>query len=173
MTARPGLVALVLTLGLAAPLAAQTTEEDANKATLRAMTDAINARDLDALDDLLAEDMVRHSQATPGVEVGSREDFKAFLRVDFATVPDSEIECPNVIAEGDLVATWCTYEGTQEGPMGPFPPSGKRLSLDMATFLRFEDGKIAEMWTIWDNLTGLTQLGHVPAPEAMFEGDQP
>ena len=29
------------------------------------------------------------------------------------------------------------------------------------------------MWVVWDNLTALTQLGHVAGPEAMFEGQQP
>lgn len=172
MIARLGLCVPVLSLVLAATLAAQTTEE-ANVATFRAMTDAINARDLDALDALVAEDVVRHSQSTPGVVVESLEDFKAFLRTDFATVPDSEVECPMVIAEGDLVASWCSYEGTQEGPMGPFPPSGKRLDLDFAGFLRFEDGKIAEMWVVWDNLTGLAQLGHWPPPDATSAGGEP
>lgn len=172
MIARTLLASLALAAALASPAVAQSPEET-HKATLRAMTDAINARDLDALDELITEDLVRHSQSTPGIQVRSLEDLKTFLRSDFAAVPDSEIECPMVVAEGDLVAAWCTYQGTQEGPMGPFPPSGERLNLDFGSVLRFEEGKIAEMWVVWDNLTALTQLGHVAAPEAMFEGQQP
>lgn len=165
--------ALILLAPLfAAPLPAQTVEER-NEATFHAMVDAINARDLDALDGLMADDLVRHSQSTPDVVVRSLDDMKAFLRTDFATVPDSEIECPMVVSEEDLVATWCTYEGTQEGPMGPFPPSGERLELDFASVLRFEDGKIAEMWVVWDNLTALTQLGHFPPPGTPSEGERP
>lgn len=172
MTARHGLVALVLTLpGLAAPLAAQTTEE--NKAAAWAMIDAINARNLDALDGVMAENVVRHSQSTSGIEVTSLDDMKSFLRSDFAVVPDSKQTCPTMIAEGDYVAVWCEYTGTQQGPMGPFPATGKPLNLDFAGFLRFEEGKIAEMWVVWDNLTALTQLGHVPTPEALFEGGEP
>ncbi|MDX1661477.1 MAG: ester cyclase [Gemmatimonadota bacterium] len=171
MTARSPLASLVLALALAAPAVAQSPEE--HEATFRAMVEAINARDLDALDELMTDDLVRHSQSTPGIQVKSLEDMKAFLRSDFAAVPDSEVECPMVIAEGDLVASWCTYRGTQEGRMGPFPPSGERMNLDFAGFLRFEDGRIAEMWTVWDNLTALTQLGHMPAPEALFEGQHP
>lgn len=172
MTAWILLATLALAAALASPAVAQSSEE-ANKASLRAMTDAVNARDLDALEEFIAEDLVRHSQSTPEIQVKSREDFKTFLRSDFAIVPDSEIECPMVIAEGDLVAAWCTYQGTQEGPMGPFPPSGERLSLDFGSILRFEDGQIAEMWVVWDNLAALTQLGHMPEPEAMFEGEGP
>lgn len=34
----------------------------------------------------------------------------------------------------------------------------------LVTVVRFEDGKIAEWWVTWDNLAGLTQLGHFPPP---------
>ena len=67
-----------------------------------------------------------------------------------------------LIAEGDLVAFWCTYTGTQTGAMGPFPPTGNKTDLDFAGFHRIENGKIAESWITWDNMTILTQLGHFP-----------
>lgn len=133
----------------------------ANKQLLIRMTEAVNERDLEALDEVVAADVVRHCQATPGVVVDSLDDFKAFLRQDFATVPDSVIELRQVLAEDDLVSGWLTYSGTQEGPMGPFPPTGKHFSVDFATHLRITDGKIAEMWVVWDNLYGLAQLGHI------------
>lgn len=163
-----GLAAAAL---LASPLRAQGPEER-NEATVRAMVEAVNARDLDRLDGLIAADVVRHSQSTPGVEVRSLADFKAFLRSDFASVPDSEITCPIVVADAGHVATWCRYEGTQEGPFGPYPPSGKRLSLDFASVMRMEGGEIAEMWVVWDNLTALTQLGHIEPPGELFEGQR-
>jgi hypothetical protein len=50
----------------------------AEKIVLR-MIEAVNGRDFDALDDLIAPDLVRHCAATPDVEVRSLEDFKAFL----------------------------------------------------------------------------------------------
>ena len=33
------------------------------------------------------------------------------------------------VAERNLVAAWTTYEGTQQGPMGPFHRRGRRRSL--------------------------------------------
>lgn len=152
-----------------APLVAQDVEA-ANEATARAMVEAINVRDLDRLDGLVAADVVRHSQSTPGVVVRSLEDFKTFLRTDFTSVPDSEITCPMVIADETHVAAWCRYEGIQKGPFGPYPPSGERLSLDFGSVMRMERGRIAEMWVVWDNLTALTQLGHVEPPGRLFQG---
>ncbi|MFV1980166.1 MAG: ester cyclase, partial [Rhodothermia bacterium] len=44
-----------------------------------------------------------------------------------------------------------------------FPAGGKKMSLDIAGIFRIADGKIAEIWATWDNLTALTQLGHIPS----------
>ncbi len=71
-----------------------------------------------------------------------------------------------MVAEGDRVAVWANYSGTQSGPMGAFPPSDRQVDLDFAGILRFEDGKIAEIHVVWDNLDMLVQLGHLSPPGA-------
>ena len=128
------------------------------------MAEAINARDLEALDELVAQDVVRHSAATPGVTVTSLEEFRAFLVSDFATVPDSVQTIDVIFANDEYVAMKATYSGTQQGPMGPFPATGKKLTLPFIGILRIEDGKVAEIWVEWDNLNALSQLGHLPPP---------
>ena len=142
-----------------------TSVED-NKELIRRFGEAMNSRRLDILDEIVAPNFVRHCQATPEVDVRSLQGFKEFLRHDFAAFPDSVQTARHVVAESDFVAVWATYEGTQKGPMGPFPASGKRMVLDFAAFLRLENAKIAEMWVTWDNLAALAQLGHLPpAPD--------
>jgi len=145
---------------------ATAASEQANEAIVLSMIEAINSRDLDALDTLVAADVVRHSQATPGLVITDLAGFRAFIEADLAVVPDSRQEVLHLVAEGDMVAVWATYSGTQQGQMGPFPPTGNPVSADFAGFLRIENGRIAEMWVIWDNLTILTQLGHFPPPGA-------
>ncbi len=141
----------------------RTTVEE-NKALARRLGEAVNARRWDLLDGVVAPDFVRHCQATPGVEVRSLDAFKAYLEQDVSAFPDSVQTLQHMVAEGDLVALWLTYVGTQHGPMGPFPPTGKKMQIDCAVLLRFADGKVAEMWATWDNLAALAQLGHLPAP---------
>jgi len=70
------------------------------------------------------------------VTVKSLEQFKEFLRQDNTVFPDSIQTPKHMLAEGDMVAVWVTYEGTQKGQMGPFPPSGRRMALDFGAFLR-------------------------------------
>lgn len=140
--------------------------ESRNKEVVRSFVAAINARNFAALDALVAPNVVRHSPSTPGVSVRSRDDLKAFFRQDLAGVPDAVQEIRMMVAEGDRVALWANYSGTQDGPLGPFPPSGRTVDLDFAAMLRLEEGRIAEMWVVWDNLSMLTELGHLTPPGA-------
>ena len=129
-----------------------------------AMVEAINSRDLDRLDALVATDIVRHSAATQGVVVTNLGEFKDFLRADFAGVPDSVITIDIVFGNSEYVALRAVYSGTQTGEVGPFPPSNKHVELPYLGILRFANGKIAEMWVEWDNVLMLSQLGHFPPP---------
>ena len=59
------------------------------------------------------------------------------------------------------VGAWCTYEGTQQRPIGSLPASGRRIEFDWAAMFRMEAGKIAEWWVTWDNIAILRALGHM------------
>ena len=122
----------------------------------------IQSGDFDRLDDYIAEDYVRHCQATPEVQVTSLAAFKEYLVQNRETFPDETLTVHRLVAEDDLVAFWMTYSGTQQGPMGQFPATGRSLELDIAGMHRLADGKIVESWITWDNLTGLVQLGLFP-----------
>ena len=91
-----------------------------NKILVRRFKEAMNTRQLDALDEVVAPNFVRHCQATPNLDVRSLEQFKDFLRQDAAVFPDNTQTFTHVIAEGDTVAVWATYEGTQRGKWGRF-----------------------------------------------------
>lgn len=149
----------------------ETTTLEANKALVRAFNDACNAQDFDALDTMLTEDFVRHSTATPGVVVTSREAMKAFQQANVVTFPDQEITIEMTVAERDLVAIYATLSGTMDGPMGDIPPTGGRVEAPFLGIFRIEDGQIAELWVEWDNVYFLSQLGLFPPPDAASSGD--
>jgi len=138
--------------------------ESENIEIVRSMVKTINGRDLDALDKFVAQDVVRHSAATPDVSVTSLAEFRAFLEADLEAVPDSVQAIDIIFGNDDFVAVRATYSGTQEKPMGPFPASNKKMMLPFMAILRIEDKKIAEIWVEWDNIYVLTQLGHFPPP---------
>ncbi|MGD9021724.1 MAG: ester cyclase [Lysobacterales bacterium] len=163
-----GLPALltVLFTGLLLATSLQAAEAlERNKQIVRLQAQAYNERDLDLLAQTTADDLLRHCQATPDIQVDSLEDFVAFLKGDWETFPDAMLTIEQMVAEGDRVAAFVTYTGTQTGQMGPFPPSGKTVFLEFIGLFRIENDKIAEIWVTWDNLAVLTQLGHFPPPQ--------
>jgi predicted ester cyclase len=138
------------------------TSPETIRTLVRRLEDAMNSRRLDLLEDVLAPDFVRHCQATPDLEITSRDQFTDFLRQDVAAFPDNVQTFTHVVVDGDMAGLWATYEGTQTGQLGPFPPTGRKARFDFAGVLRVADGRIAELWVTWDNVTVLTQLGHFP-----------
>ena len=151
-----GILSVILLVVTIVFVSSITAQSDKNKEIASRMIDAINDRDYDLLDELIAPDMVRPSQATPNLNIRSLDEFKEFLKEDLKTFPDSHITTEMLIAEGDLVAGYHTYSGTQKGAMGPFPATNKKADLKFLGILRIENGKIAEMWVEWDNLSFLT-----------------
>ncbi len=139
-----------------------STQLEANKEVVRRFTDILNAADWDALDEVVTEDFRRHSQATAGPPVTSREEFKQLQQSFLVSMPDQHVTTEMLIAEGDKVAGYATYSGTQTGPMGDFPATGNRVESKFLAIFRIEEGKIAELWVEWDNVAMLTQLGLFP-----------
>jgi len=132
---------------------------ETNKAIVRKFVDALNARDFEALDEIIAPNYFRHSYAGPGI--GSLEELKAYFRDEFVSFPDAFETIEDMIAEGGRVAVRISFRGTQAAPMGQYPAAGKVMAVDYLAIYRIEDGKIVEAWAEWDNLAGLRQLGHI------------
>jgi predicted ester cyclase len=143
-----------------------STTIDQNKALIRRFFEAWNGRQPDAFDDLIAPDVVRHCEATPRVQARSLGQVKEFLRQDTAVFPDSVQTIKLLVAEGNLVAAWTTYEGTQQGPLGLFPPSGRKAQFDFGAVLRIEGGKIAE-WSSRTTCSG-AQIVEKPSRSAVM-----
>jgi predicted ester cyclase len=164
----PGFVAIASLVVVLSCVCEPCDEGKKNKELVAEAFAVVEAGEFEKLDQFIAADYVRHCQATPDVEVTNLEQFKEFLINDRKTVSDPKIVIHRLVAEDDLVSFWATYSGIQDGPMGPYPATGKRLELDFAGMHRIADDKVAESWIIWDNLSGLAQLGHFPPapPEA-------
>ena len=89
----------------------------------------------------------------------SAEQLVAFLQGEYATFPDARESLLDLVAEHDKVAARHRFRGTQLGPLGSFPPSGKVLDATYLAIYRIDEQRIAEAWAEWDNLAGLRQLG--------------
>ena len=137
---------------------------DENKALVRRFYEAIDAGNLDAMDDLVAEDYINHHPPPfPGVGQG-REGVKQMFKILWEATPGTH-EIEDQIAEGDRVVTRLTAHGRHEGDLpGPIPATGNELHVSAVAIHRIADGKLAEHWSGTDELGLLVQLGVVTPP---------
>jgi predicted ester cyclase len=126
-------------------------EPERNAAVVEALVAAINAHDWERLDHLVAPAFVRHSHATVTPAVRSRDDFKRFLQGELDAFPDARETIADMVAQRERVAVRHHFEGTQTGPLGPYPPSGRRLAAEYLAIYRLAEGLIVEAWGEWDN----------------------
>jgi steroid delta-isomerase-like uncharacterized protein len=165
------LIAAILFVGIASLVGCSEgsriaqMEED-NKALVQRIHSEVSKGNLRIFDEVLSPDYVRHCQAMPPEfqELRGTEEFKAFVADFVRAVPDCNDKIEFILADSNMVAYVTTTTGTQTGPMGDLPASGKEFTLRNIVIQRIEDGKIAETWISWDNVAMLTQLGFFPPP---------
>ncbi len=135
---------------------------DENKAVIRRYREAHNANNLDALDAIVAKDVISHNALPglpPGLE-GGKMAHKAFL-VPF---PDIQTKTEHLVAEGDKVIEWYSARGTNTGEFMGMPATGKKFEIASVVVYRLANGKIVETWGLNDGQSLLQQLGMLPMP---------
>lgn len=133
-----------------------------NLALVRRVTDVLNARDHDALDELLAPAFVDHN---PAGDVRSLDEFKNVVRAgieafDFTTDVDQLYA-----ADGSRVVAHLTRTGRHVGAAFGRLPTGRVVEWTSTEVYRIADGRIAERWTQTD-IAGLIRQVGVPLPPA-------
>ena len=126
-----------------------------NKIMVHRMVEAINANDMDAMDDLFVPKLARPT----------KRSFTAFR----AAFPDWRMEIAELVAEGNTVVGRFRCSGTNQGEFKGVPPTGRRMEVDEVYFLRVEDGKFVYFWGLEDDLARMRQLGLMPSPEQTEE----
>jgi predicted ester cyclase len=144
--------------------ASHESQVDANRATVKEMLAQLNAGNIDGFVEHLADNYVRHCQAMPPdlQEIRGPEGMRAWLLANQEGFPDYREDLELLVGEGDFVAWRSVGQGTHMASFGPFPPTGRRMTIVIIGMHRFENGRVAETWTAWDNVAALSQLGLFP-----------
>ena len=132
-----------------------------HSATMRRTYDLINAGDLDAFGELLAEGFIEHEEV-PGL-APTKEGVLELFRGYKAAFPDLRMDAEDILASGDKAVARVKATGTQKGEFMGMPASGKSVDIQLIDIMRFDDaGLVCEHWGVMDMLSMLQQLGAAP-----------
>jgi predicted SnoaL-like aldol condensation-catalyzing enzyme len=122
--------------------------------------DIYKALRLDVADEILTPDFIVHwPMPGPGPE-GVKQDaagYAGIFEVEQLTEDD-------ILAEGDKVMIRWTFRGKHHGAMGDIAPTGREVTFTGFDLFRIADGKLAELWTNFDELGMMQQIGAIPQP---------
>lgn len=131
-----------------------------NKNIVRRYQEAYKNNDLEALDEVLAVDVIT-PKMMPGVPSGL-EGAKAVHQRSLIGMPDFHTEIDDLIAEEDKVVARVTMTGTHTGDFWGLPATGKSVKFTGIYIARIKAGKIVEHWGEEDGISLMQQLRFMP-----------
>ena len=130
----------------------------------RIVEECWNKRNTKLIDELFSNDAVLHNPQDPTVAKGP-QGAKTSLETYLTAFPDLKITIEKEITDGEYVVQHLRAIGTHTGPLMGMPATGKKANTTGVMTTKFDDGKIVEVWSFFDNLGLMQQLGLVPTPE--------
>lgn len=121
---------------------------------------AFNARDLDALDELMAADVVDHNPIPE--QPAGLAGVKLALAGFYAAFSDIQIEIEQIMVAGNYVTVRQVARGTHDSDFLGIPATGKLVVITSHDIYRVENGMIVEVWHVEDLLNTLFQIGTFP-----------
>ncbi len=129
------------------------------KAIYQLLIDTWNSADFSRTAEWLAEDYVSHyGLADQQLPHAPREAFMLGVEWFRSVTPDFVFNIKFIVSDGDMLVGHWEGEGTQQGELLGIPPSGKRFVLRGFDALRFDNGKVVEVWHIEDLHGAIKQL---------------
>ena len=130
-----------------------------NKTTmLRLYEEVFNAGNLEAIDEIVADDFVEHEELPPGIPQGKGAP-PALVTTMRAAFPDFHAAVEEMLEDGNKVITRVRFSGTHQGEFMGIPPTGKRFDIPVIDIVEFRDGKGIAHWGLMDQAGMMQQLG--------------
>jgi predicted ester cyclase len=105
--------------------------------------------------ELCAPNYTAHLPGYPPLDFTGHQSFAAAF---YAGFPDVRHNLEHVVTESDRAAVRFILLGTHSGPFMGMPATGTSITISATVLMRFEDGRVAELWGEFDRLGLMTQL---------------
>jgi predicted ester cyclase len=122
-----------------------TSTAEANATCYRRLIELLVEQRYDELGSVFTEDAVLHTFPDPrpsGLRDSNAPAFAAF--------PDWAGEIENLVASDTHVGARLVWHGTHRGELFGIAPTGRQVAVEEVEIARFRDGRIAEIWNVFD-----------------------
>ena len=126
-----------------------------HKAALARAFKAFGDLDLGVIDEVYSPEYEFDAPPLKGSSSSSssgREAFKQRVVAFSDSFANVKYNIDDIIAEGELVATFFSFEGLHQGEFVGFPATNKQVKVTGIHFSRFVDGKIKKTWAGFTNI---------------------
>jgi predicted ester cyclase len=138
-----------------------------NKEIVRRFFDLISEGRTSGVEDIVSPDWVNNDPSLPPMR--GLDGARQLITLFSTGFPGARVKIINLIAEGDTVAGYFTFDGEHKGKFLDFPPTGKKVSAYGCGLFRIHDGKLIENRVVFDALGLMQQIGVVPIPGVEHE----
>ena len=133
----------------------------------RAGHEAFNQRDFEAMTRQYADSIAWTDRAQGRTFTTPQEFRDDFLPGWVEASSDILVTGPRYLDAGQAVVCTFTVVGTHDGPLGPFPATGKRFALPLCELWHFDpSGRVVGGDLYYDQVSLLTQVGLLPQPSS-------
>jgi predicted ester cyclase len=124
----------------------------------RRWVEGLNRGDVSVADETFAPNCLIHITGSPDPNLPVA-GFKQMVSGLLAAFPDLHFTIDDqIVADGEVATRW-TAEGTNTGPLGDVPPTGRRVRVEGLILDRVEHDRVVERWEQWDQMGMMRQLG--------------
>ena len=115
-----------------------------------------NKQNKDYIDILFDDEITFHGSLD--ISVKGKEEFKNYMDTILTGIPNLFHSVVTMVCEDNTIAVKALYNGRHTGKLFDYEASNNKIAYSGASFFKFKDGKIIDIWVLGDLKTLIQQL---------------
>jgi len=162
-----GIILLLCTLVLTNIKEANAESDNDLKTVAEKRMQFWNTGNVALIEEIFTPDYKLHLVGRAEPEVVGTEALIGIVNFYNTAYPDMKYIAEEVMISGDRVIMSLNFTGTNTGPRGDMPPTGKTVNSKALVISQFENGKISEEWVYVNRASVYRQLGYKLIPPSV------
>ncbi|AXH13761.1 hypothetical protein CRU99_08900 [Malaciobacter mytili] len=115
-----------------------------------------NKQNKEYIDILFDDNITFHGSLD--IQTTGKKEFEEYMDKILEGIPNLYHGVELMVNEGNVVAVRAVYNGTHKGKIFEYEATNKRIKYNGASFFKFDNGKIVDIWVLGDLANLLKQL---------------